>query len=194
MKSGLNKYSSQLTQKTSQAASRAMLYGVGLKDDDMNKPQVGIASMGWEGNTCNMHLNGLAQFVKQGVQEAGIKHLPVRIQMKLMEEPVKDGCEEDSHRREEDDSGEQSIRSREDFPGICMQCVHRSHPAEYHGRIDGGVDPAESFEEMVSDYTDSEGNEDQGEGEDPVPCDSSDVFVSWKKRVTAMFEHWRLRI
>jgi dihydroxy-acid dehydratase len=49
-----------------------MLYGVGLKDNDMVKPQVGIASMGWEGNTCNMHLNDLAKIVKQGVQEAGL--------------------------------------------------------------------------------------------------------------------------
>ncbi len=72
MKSGLNKYSSQLTQKASQPASRAMLYGVGLKDEDMNKPQVGIASMGYEGNTCNMHLNDLAKIAKQGVQEAGM--------------------------------------------------------------------------------------------------------------------------
>ena len=72
MKSGLNKYSSQLTQKLSQAASQAMLYGTGLKEEDMSKPQVGIASMGWEGNTCNMHLNDLAKIVKQGVQEAGL--------------------------------------------------------------------------------------------------------------------------
>ncbi len=72
MKSGLNKYSSQLTQKLSQAASQAMLYGVGLKEEDMSKPQIGIASMGWEGNTCNMHLNELAKIVKQGVQEAGL--------------------------------------------------------------------------------------------------------------------------
>jgi dihydroxy-acid dehydratase len=49
-----------------------MLYGTGLKEEDMNKPQVGIASMGWEGNTCNMHLNDLAKAVKQGVQEAGL--------------------------------------------------------------------------------------------------------------------------
>ena len=72
MKNGLNKYSSQLTQKTSQVGSQAMLYGIGLKEDDMNKPQVGIASMGWEGNTCNMHLNDLAKIVKQGVQDAGM--------------------------------------------------------------------------------------------------------------------------
>ena len=67
----LNKYSSMLTQTISQVGSQAMLYGVGLSDEDMKKPQVGIASMGWEGNTCNMHLNALARRVKQGVQEAG---------------------------------------------------------------------------------------------------------------------------
>ncbi|MGO9482259.1 MAG: dihydroxy-acid dehydratase [Candidatus Kryptoniota bacterium] len=72
MKNGLNKYSSQLTQRLSQAASQAMLYGTGMKEEDMSKPQVGIASMGWEGNTCNMHLNDLAKIVKQGVQEAGL--------------------------------------------------------------------------------------------------------------------------
>lgn len=68
----LNKYSAQLTQKKSQVGSQAMLYGIGLSDDDMKKPQVGIASMGWEGNTCNMHLNDLAKIVKQGVQDAGL--------------------------------------------------------------------------------------------------------------------------
>jgi dihydroxy-acid dehydratase len=70
--SQLNKYSSQLTQKKSQAGSQAMLYGIGMTDADMSKAQVGIASMGWEGNTCNMHLNDLAKIVKQGVQEAGL--------------------------------------------------------------------------------------------------------------------------
>jgi len=63
----LNKYSSQITQKKSQGASQAMLYGTGLTDDDMNKPQVGIASVWYEGNTCNMHLNDLAAEVKKGV-------------------------------------------------------------------------------------------------------------------------------
>ncbi len=72
MGSQLNKYSSQLTQKKSQAGSQAMLYGIGMTDADMSKAQVGIASMGWEGNTCNMHLNDLAKIVKQGVQEAGL--------------------------------------------------------------------------------------------------------------------------
>ena len=53
----LNKYSSKITQPKSQGASQAMLYGTGLTESDMNKPQIGIASMWYEGNTCNMHLN-----------------------------------------------------------------------------------------------------------------------------------------
>jgi dihydroxy-acid dehydratase len=68
----LNKHSRHLTQVRSQAGSQAMLYGIGLTDEDMAKPQVGIASMGWEGNPCNMHLNDLAKVVKAGVQEAGL--------------------------------------------------------------------------------------------------------------------------
>jgi dihydroxy-acid dehydratase len=69
---GLNKYSRVFTQTRSQVGSQAMLYGIGLTDEDMNKPQVGIASMGWEGNTCNMHLNSLAREVKKGIQDAGM--------------------------------------------------------------------------------------------------------------------------
>ena len=49
-----------------------MLYGLGLTDEDMHKAQVGIVSMGWEGNTCNMHLNGLAKVVKEGVKESNL--------------------------------------------------------------------------------------------------------------------------
>jgi dihydroxy-acid dehydratase len=71
-RNGLNKYSGQLTQVRSQVGSQAMLYGIGLTDEDMQKPQVGIASMGWEGNPCNMHLNALAKEVKAGVQAAGM--------------------------------------------------------------------------------------------------------------------------
>ena len=63
----LNKYSKTLTQDKTQPAAQAMLYGIGLTEDDLNKAQVGIASMGYEGNTCNMHLNDLAKIVKQGV-------------------------------------------------------------------------------------------------------------------------------
>jgi dihydroxy-acid dehydratase len=68
----LNKYSSRITQPKSQGASQAMLYGTGLSPDDMNKAQVGIASVWYEGNTCNMHLNDLASKVKEGVAAAGL--------------------------------------------------------------------------------------------------------------------------
>ena len=71
----LNKYSSKLTQDVDQPASQAMLYGAGFTDADMKKAQVGIASTGYEGNTCNMHLNGLAAIVKTGAQNAGLKGL-----------------------------------------------------------------------------------------------------------------------
>lgn len=64
---GINKYSRVLTQDETQPAAQAMLYGIGLTDDDLNKAQVGIVSMGYDGNTCNMHLNDLATIVKQGV-------------------------------------------------------------------------------------------------------------------------------
>ena len=63
----LNKYSKTITQDPTQPASQAMLYGIGLTKEDLAKAQVGIASMGYDGNTCNMHLNDLAEIVKQGV-------------------------------------------------------------------------------------------------------------------------------
>ena len=67
----LNKYSKRLTQDESQPASQAMLYAVGLTDEDMSKAQVGIASTGYEGNPCNMHLNNLATEVKTECNIAG---------------------------------------------------------------------------------------------------------------------------
>lgn len=63
----LNKHSKRLTQDESQPASQAMLYGIGLTDDDMNLAQVGVVSTGYEGNPCNMHLNDLAKRVKEEV-------------------------------------------------------------------------------------------------------------------------------
>jgi len=63
----LNKYSKTLTQDETQPGAQAMLYGIGLTDRDLKKAQVGIASMGYDGNTCNMHLNDLAKVVKQSV-------------------------------------------------------------------------------------------------------------------------------
>lgn len=64
--SELNKYSKRITQDIGQPASQAMLYGIGLTEDDLKKAQVGIVSTGYEGNTCNMHLNDLAKLVKEG--------------------------------------------------------------------------------------------------------------------------------
>ncbi|GLJ06634.1 hypothetical protein SUGI_0043580 [Cryptomeria japonica] len=68
----LNKYSSRVTQPKSQGGSQAVLYGVGLSDEDMGKPQVGISSVWYEGNTCNMHLLKLGEAVKEGVTDAGL--------------------------------------------------------------------------------------------------------------------------
>ncbi|SFD77053.1 dihydroxy-acid dehydratase [Spirosoma endophyticum] len=68
----LNRFSRTLTQEISNPAAKAMLYGVGLTEEDMQKPQIGIASTGYEGNTCNMHLNGLSVYVKQGIQASGL--------------------------------------------------------------------------------------------------------------------------
>ena len=68
----LNKHSKRLTQDDSQPASQAMLYAVGLTDEDMHKAQIGIASTGYDGNPCNMHLNGLAGEVKIECKIAGL--------------------------------------------------------------------------------------------------------------------------
>src|SRR5213594_5131506 len=67
-----NKFSSRITQPKSQGASQAMLYATGLSEEDMQKPEVGIASVWYEGNTCNMHLLKLAEKVKAGVKAAGM--------------------------------------------------------------------------------------------------------------------------
>lgn len=63
----LNKYSKTLTQDPTQPAAQAMYYAIGFKEEDFNKAQVGIVSMGWDGNPCNMHLNDLAVSVRQSV-------------------------------------------------------------------------------------------------------------------------------
>ena len=65
----LNKYSKRVTQDPTQPAAQAMLYAVGLNDEDMKKPQVAIASTGYDGNPCNMHLNGLASKIKEEVNK-----------------------------------------------------------------------------------------------------------------------------
>ena len=72
----LNRYSSQITQPKSRGASQAMLYGTGLTEADMNRAQIGISSIWYDGNTCNMHLNDLAAKVREGVAAAGM--VPMR--------------------------------------------------------------------------------------------------------------------
>jgi len=68
----LNKYSKTITQDETQPAAQAMLYGIGLTEHDLTKAQVGVVSMGYDGNTCNMHLNDLAKIVKQGVWDSDL--------------------------------------------------------------------------------------------------------------------------
>ena len=68
----LNKYSKTITQDATQPAAQAMFYGIGLTDEDMAKGQVGVASMGWDGNTCNMHLNELAAIIKKSIWEQNL--------------------------------------------------------------------------------------------------------------------------
>ena len=68
----LNKYSATITQDESLPAAQAMLYGIGFQDEDFDKAQVGIVSTGYEGNTCNMHLNSFAREVKASVQMNGL--------------------------------------------------------------------------------------------------------------------------
>lgn len=68
----LNKYSKQVTQDPTLPAAQAMLHAIGLTDEDLKKPLIGIASTGYEGNPCNMHLNDLAKQVKKGTENAGL--------------------------------------------------------------------------------------------------------------------------
>jgi dihydroxy-acid dehydratase len=67
-----NRHSRTLTEDESLPAAQAMLHGIGLTEDDFRKAQVGIVSTGWEGNPCNMHLNGIAAQLKQEVQAQGL--------------------------------------------------------------------------------------------------------------------------
>jgi dihydroxy-acid dehydratase len=70
--SEINKYSKRITQNESQPASQAMLYALGVKEDDLKKPQIGIVSTGFQGNPCNMHLNELATEVKKSIDQQGL--------------------------------------------------------------------------------------------------------------------------
>jgi len=67
--SELNKYSKTLTQDETQPGAQAMFYAIGFKEEDFHKAQVGVVSMGWDGNPCNMHLNDLATTVKESINK-----------------------------------------------------------------------------------------------------------------------------
>lgn len=68
----LNKYSKNITQNDSLPGAQAMLHAIGLDHDDLKKAQIGVVSTGWDGNPCNMHLNGLAEQIKKGINEKGL--------------------------------------------------------------------------------------------------------------------------
>ena len=68
----LNKFSKNVTQDSTQPAAQAMLHAIGLDEDDLNKPLIGIASTGYEGNPCNMHLNDLSKHIKEGVNKSDL--------------------------------------------------------------------------------------------------------------------------
>mgnify|MGYP003979417855 FL=1 len=68
----LNKFSKNVTQDPSQPAAQAMLHAIGLKKNDLNKPLIGIASTGYEGNPCNMHLNDLSKDIKEGINKSSM--------------------------------------------------------------------------------------------------------------------------
>ncbi|MBZ5859104.1 dihydroxy-acid dehydratase [Flavihumibacter profundi] len=72
MSNELNKYSKTITQDPTQPAAQAMFYGIGLTDEDLKKAQVGVVSMGYDGNTCNMHLNDLAKTIKQSIWQENL--------------------------------------------------------------------------------------------------------------------------
>lgn len=72
MKEDINKFSSKITQDESLPAAQAMLYAIGMKEEDMKKAQVGVVSTGYQGNPCNMHLNGLADQIKTGIDQNGL--------------------------------------------------------------------------------------------------------------------------
>ncbi len=68
----LNKYSKNVTQDPTQPAAQAMLHAIGLTENDLKKPLIGIGSTGYEGNPCNMHLNELSEYVKEGIHSSDL--------------------------------------------------------------------------------------------------------------------------
>jgi dihydroxy-acid dehydratase len=106
----LNKTSAHITQPKSQGASQAMLYATGLKEEDMNKAQIGIGSVWYDGNPCNMHLGKLADEVKAGVQAAGL--VPMRFNTIGVSDGISMGTDGMSY----------SLQSR-DLIADCMETI-----------------------------------------------------------------------
>lgn len=106
----LNKTSAHITQPKSQGASQAMLYGTGLTEADMNKAQIGIGSVWYDGNPCNMHLGKLADEVKAGVQAAGL--VPMRFNTIGVSDGISMGTDGMSY----------SLQSR-DLIADCMETI-----------------------------------------------------------------------
>ncbi len=166
MTQSLNKFSSRITQPRSQGASQAMLYGTGLTEDDMNKPQVGIASVWYEGNTCNMHLNHLAAKVKEGVEAAGL--VGMRFNTIGVSDGISMGTEGMSYSLQSRDLIADSIETvmgaqwydanislpgcDKNMPGcvIAMGRVNRPSIMVYGGTIRAGCTPKHSKLDIVS--------------------------------------------
>jgi dihydroxy-acid dehydratase len=165
----LNKYSGQITQPETQGASQAMLYATGMSEDDMNKPQVGIASMWFEGNPCNMHLLDLAAEVKKGVQAAGL--VGMRFNTIGVSDGISMGTDGMSFSLQSRDLIADSIETvmsaqwydacivlpgcDKNMPGSLMALGRLNRPGfmVYGGTIRGGRSPAGEAIDIVSAFT-----------------------------------------
>ena len=179
----LNKYSSRITQPASQGASQAMLYATGLTAEDLDKAQVGIASMWYEGNSCNMHLSDLAAVVKEGVSAAGLVGL--RFNTIGVSDGMTMGTEGMSYSLQSRDLIADSIETvmraqwydasiaipgcDKNMPGSVMGMTRVNRPSLmiYGGTIRPGVDSAgnpvdvvsafQSYGELIAERIDDEG-------------------------------------
>ena len=131
----LNKYSGQITQPETQGASQAMLYATGMSEDDMHKPQVGIASMWYDGNPCNMHLIELAAEVKKGVQAAGM--VGMRFNTIGVSDGISMGTDGMSYSLQSRDLIADSIETRHARPVVRRVHLHSGLRQEHARRVDG---------------------------------------------------------
>ena len=121
----LNRISRRITQPKTQGASQAMLYATGMSEADMQKAQVGIASMWFEGNPCNMHLLDLAAEVKKGVDAAGL--VGMRFNTIGVSDGISMGTDGMSYSLQSRDLIADSIETRDVRP--VVRRVHRRCPA-----------------------------------------------------------------